>query len=183
METTTPKKKRAHRGAMQDLTPPTTIAETVRYRLRNIPKKALESEATRKDRKYCYAEVVPQSTLNLEALLERMERERLAVSSHTARMVLFTALDTIIQALKEGKRVTLDDYLTFGLSISGRVDPRKPNVRGKLELRPWVRCSQRMADRVNRGTQITHIGVTEPVPEHLPSYNRLKEAAKKPPKA
>lgn len=186
---------RKDRSALQSKTPPTSLALTVRYRLQTIPSLTIDTQKTvKEDKKIFYAKVVPWRTLHLNDLLARMEEERLPVNPHAARMVLLTAMDTIVRCLKEGNQVTIDGYFTFGLSIPGRVGlPHSPEyrqtlkkareagnvtednaftvdmsaVRGALTARPWVRCSPALIDTVNKDLQITQMGVTKPVPEEL----------------
>lgn len=186
------------RSYLQDKTPVTSLPGTVRYRLEPIASNIPPSEKMKKDRKVYYARVVPWRTLTLDDLLQRMDDERLAVSRHTARMVLLTAMDTLVQMLKEGNQVTIDDFFTFGLSIPGRVGfqfstkakskeqeairaeigklfSMDATVRGKLSVHPWIRYSPAMLDALNKGVKISHMGSTQPVPTPLITIRRTRK--------
>lgn len=189
------------RSYLQSKTPPTSLAGTVRYRLRPVASNLTPSAKMKKDRKVYYAEVVPWGTVSLEGLLQRMDDERLPVSQHTARLVLLTAMDTIVKCLKEGKQVTIDDFFTFGLSLPGRVGhyfgsrPKDEEevakrealgkeisldatVRGKLSVQPWMRCSPAMLDALNKDLQITHMGSTQAVQNDLISIPKSRRPRK-----
>lgn len=125
---------------------------TTHYRVRPLPSKAPQSgELTG------FAQVVPEGSMSLEDLLERMERENPGMKPSHTRMVVEVLLNSIVTALREGRRVTIGNFLTFGTSIKGRVNPDKPEVAGKLELHPWVRCSQVMIDDLNKGAKFTRL--------------------------
>lgn len=125
---------------------------TTHYRVRPLPAKALDSGDLTG-----FAQVVPEGSMSLNDLLERMERENPGMKPSHVKMVVEVLLNTVVDALREGRRVTIGNFLTFGTSIKGRVDPTKPEVVGKLELRPWVRCSQVMTDDLNKGAKFTHL--------------------------
>lgn len=129
--------------------------DAVHFYVRPVPNKTLQAKLVGKDPKFGYARVVPTETWNLVKLLEEgcyLKGKRVQVIEY--ERIFLTIMDAIADALKRGKQVTVGDFLTFGTSIRGCVDMRDPKVHGKLALRTWVRCSQKMADRVNEGARI-----------------------------
>lgn len=152
--------KRKSRAHLRGTTPPPDLTESVMFRVKEISPKALASRKTSEEAKVYYAEALPQRTMKMADLLARMDRERARVSPHIAKMVLEVALETIVTMMREGKRVTLDGYFSFGVSVKGRItDPNHPETKN-MELRPWVRCSPRVIDAVNQGAHIAEKGRT-----------------------
>ncbi len=112
------------------------LEEGVLYRLKAQP--SLTKKAG--DSRTALVQVVPRRNVGQEEILHRLS-ERSLVDEPMVRYVLDLLTDLMLTELKAGNTVTLNNYMTFGVSIPGRVSPQHPEEVKKLKLVPSVRFS------------------------------------------
>lgn len=145
----------------QDKTPNQSPALTVQYTVDDLPPKA-----GTKGEKNSFARVHATGTLSAEDVAQLMERWNNGIKANQAIMMLDALVEVIVLCLKEGKRITIGNAFSFGVSIKGRINPNSEKESDDLELRPWVRCSQVLADTVNQGAKLTRLSADGSVPSY-----------------
>lgn len=144
--------------------------EGVQYRLKAQP--SLTKKAG--DSRTALVQVVPRRNVGQAEILRRLS-ERSLVDEPMVRYVLDLLTDLMVSELKAGNTVTLNNYMTFGVSIPGRVSPQQPEDVKHLKLVPSVRFSPPFHRALNRNAKKQYLSKYQP-PEVL--VNKIEYAPK-----
>lgn len=109
---------------------------------------------------------IPRDTVGYEGIAARMARNNPGLSPAQAEANLRAARQAILEELTEGNRVTLEDWCTFTLSFTARldnIDDPLPPLEECLQVR--VFASRPAVDAVRKTVQTERLAMNEKLPQ------------------
>ncbi len=134
----------------------------IEYRLRDAPPKARAALKAGDKRSAC-VQMERREPLNRAALIQAIagDHTRLANPS-IVRYVLDILRETVLNSLRQGQSVSIEDFLSIQPSFVGRVDPQNPYEVKHLPLAASVRFSESFNCDLNRGVKIHYAPGLQP---------------------
>uniref|UniRef100_UPI004057510C hypothetical protein n=1 Tax=Candidatus Electronema sp. TaxID=2698783 RepID=UPI004057510C len=119
---------------------------------------------------------IPRDTVGYEGVAARMARNNPGLTPAQAEANLRAARQAILEELTEGNRVTLEDWCTFTLSFTARLDTPDsplPPLEECLQVRAFA--SRPFVDAVRKNAQTERL----PMSEKLPQINTAEDTVLK----
>ena len=125
--------------------------DTIHYCLQALP-----LQPSHKGKQRVSARIIEKETVGSLVIAQRITAENPTIPTQLAHMVLESAANIMLQELRQGHRVTIENVLSIGLSLKGTVDPKRPLDAKKLTLTPWARFARTFTTALNKGAQLAY---------------------------
>ncbi len=133
----------------------TSTANTIHYRL--LKQTGVAREATDEgDKRTAYAQIVTKETVTQEELEEWIAARNPLLNPSVIHLAIDALMRGIMDHLKVGRKVTLKNQLTFGVSFEGCIDPERPLDVRHLPLVPWTRFTPKFINTLNTGVRVAY---------------------------
>ncbi len=141
------KRKVAHRLVSQR-----NALGAIRYTLTKATRRGKAAEKGQT----AYARILAKDTVNEAQLVDELAATFPGLKAPVIAALLAQWQDLLVQHLRAGRRVTLNNSFSFGVSFEGCVDPERPFDARLLPLSPWVRFAPGFINRINREVEIAY---------------------------
>ena len=125
--------------------------ETIHYKLHPIP-----HEPGSKSKQQTAARIIEKEPIPAGTLEKIVAERNPTLQRDLVHHVLQATVHAMLDELQQGHRVTINNFLSIGLSLKGTVDPKKPLDAKRLTLTPTARFSQNFITALNRGAQLAY---------------------------
>ena len=111
------------------------------------------------------AQVVPRASLGYDEIAERIARRNPVINADLAKSTLELAREIIQEELINGNQVSLENFLTWHLTLAVRLDgPDDPLPPADEIVRTQVYASRTFADEVRQAVELERLAPTRKLP-------------------